>query len=168
MEPENKKIWKKQVLWGKQYGMIFVPSEKKLFVICGNVIILSMPAETKEAEKKKFLKKKLKETLKKEIEVLMPKWEQITGLKCNEWFIGKGHTAWGWCRPSTKKIMLNESLIYKPKICLEYVILHELCHLKQGNHGKLFAELLNQYMPDWRDCEVLSNGCIPGYGKWED
>lgn len=165
MEYNGHKIWKLQILWGKQYGVIFIPSPQKLLIIRDEILILSMPENTTETEKNSFLMNKMKEFLKAEIELLLPKWEQITGLKCSSWFIGKNKSAWGWCKPSKARIMLNENLIYKPKECLEYVILHELCHLKQGNHGKMFAELLNRYMPNWRDFEVLSNGGIPRYGK---
>ena len=161
------KVWKLQVLWGKQHGVIFVPSPQKLFVEREDIIILALPKDSTEKQKKDFLKTSMKKALQEEIEKLMPKWEAITGLKCSSWFIGKSKTAWGWCKTSSGRIMLNENLIYKPKECLEYVILHELCHLDQANHGPRFAALLNQYMPNWRDFEILSNGALPAYSKYE-
>ena len=167
MEYNGHKVWKLQVLWGKQHGVILIPSSQKLFVERDEIIILSLPENSTDKQKKDFLKSSMKQTLQTEIEKLMPKWEKITGLKCSSWFIGKSKTAWGWCRPSTGRIMLNENLIYKPKACLEYVILHELCHLEQANHGKLFASLLNQYMPDWRNLEILNNGVLPAYSRYK-
>lgn len=167
MKYNGHEVWKLQVLWGRQHGVIIIPSPQKLFVERDDIIILSLPEKSTEEQKKNFLKSSMKQTFKAEIEKFMPKWETITGLKCTSWFIGKSASAWGWCRPSTGRIMLNENLVYKPKECLEYVILHELCHLEQANHGPLFAALLNQYMPDWRDLEILSNGCLPGYSKYE-
>ena len=167
MEFNGHKVWKLQVLWGKQHGVIFIPSTQKLFVERDEIIIISLSENSTEKQKKDFLKASMKKTLREEIEKLMPKWESITDLKCSSWYIGKSKTAWGWCKPSTGKIMLNENLIYKPKEYLEYVILHELCHLHQANHGPLFAALLNQYMPDWRDLEILSNGVLPAYSKYE-
>ena len=167
MEYNGHKVWKLQVLWGKQHGVILIPSSQKLFVERDEIIILSLPENATDKQKKDFLKASMKQTLRTEIEKLMPKWEAITGLKCTSWFIGKSKSAWGWCRPSTGRIMLNEKLIYKPKECLEYVILHELCHLNQANHGPRFAALLNQYMPDWRDLEILSNGVLPAYSKYD-
>ena len=167
MEFNGHKIWKLQILWGKQHGVIFIPSDQKLFIERGEIIILSMPGKSSEKQKKDFLKSSMKKSLHEEIENLMPKWEKITGLKCSSWFIGKSKSAWGWCRPSTGRIMLNENLIYKPKECLEYVILHELCHLDQANHGPHFAALLNQYMPSWRELEILNNGVLPAYSKYE-
>lgn len=160
-------VWKLQVLWGKQHGVIFFASSQELFIERDEILIISMAENTTEAQRNEFLKNSLRVTLFTEIQKLMPKWEQITGLKCTSWFIGKNKNAWGWCKPKTGRIMLNENLVYKPKACLEYVILHELCHLEEANHGPHFAALLNQYMPNWRDLEIQSNGCLPRYSKYE-
>ncbi|MCH7574678.1 MAG: M48 family metallopeptidase [Candidatus Marinimicrobia bacterium] len=59
-------------------------------------------------------------------------------------------TRWGSCSPRGR-ITLNTHLIRLPKRCIDYVITHELCHLKQPNHGEGFYRLLNSVMPDWRD-----------------
>lgn len=55
---------------------------------------------------------------------------------------------WGSCTAS-KKIIINAYLIKAPKKCIEYVIIHEMCHLKQPNHGKAFYNLQSKLMPDW-------------------
>ncbi len=55
---------------------------------------------------------------------------------------------WGSCTAS-KRIIINTSLIKAPKKCIEYVIIHEMCHLKQPNHGKAFYNLQSKLMPDW-------------------
>ena len=59
-------------------------------------------------------------------------------------------TRWGTCNTVTGKIWLNLQLAKKPLICLEYVILHELTHLKVRNHGKDFIAVMDRYMPDWQ------------------
>ncbi|WAT14149.1 M48 family metallopeptidase [Xanthomonas fragariae] len=56
---------------------------------------------------------------------------------------------WGSCSP-LGKISLNLGLIRVPGACIDYVILHELCHLKVHHHGKAFYRLLDAHMPDWR------------------
>lgn len=167
MEYNGHKIWKLQILWGKRRGVIFVPSEQKVFLERGEIIILSMPENSTKKQREDFLKASLKKVLREQIQKQMPKWEQATGLKCSSWFIGKNKKAWGWCRQRDRKIMLNQNLVYKPKECLDYVILHELCHLAQANHGPNFAALLNQHMPNWRELEILNNGALPAYSKYE-
>lgn len=46
-------------------------------------------------------------------------------------------------------LTLNENLICAPKDCIDYVITHELCHLKHNDHGKEFYRLLSKILPDW-------------------
>lgn len=55
---------------------------------------------------------------------------------------------WGSCTPKGK-IILNPELIKAPKACIEYVIIHELCHLVHKNHTSKFFELQSKEMPDW-------------------
>lgn len=55
---------------------------------------------------------------------------------------------WGSCTPKGK-IILNLELIKAPKACIEYVIVHELCHLIYKNHTRAFLNLQSRLMPDW-------------------
>ena len=57
-------------------------------------------------------------------------------------------TQWGNCSPSGL-LTLNPHLVKAPTICIDYVILHELCHLVEHNHSDRFYQLLTQVMPDW-------------------
>lgn len=47
-------------------------------------------------------------------------------------------------------ITLNTDLIKAPLYCIDYVIMHELCHLKYPNHGQAFYKYLGSVMPDWK------------------
>jgi predicted metal-dependent hydrolase len=58
-------------------------------------------------------------------------------------------TRWGSCNPHKSYINLNIELIKKPKICIEYVVFHELVHLIYPNHSKQFYDYLALYMSDW-------------------
>ena len=47
------------------------------------------------------------------------------------------------------KIILNPKLIHVPKDCIDYVITHELCHVKYKNHDKKFLQFLDEKYPKW-------------------
>lgn len=49
----------------------------------------------------------------------------------------------------TGSLSLNLSLIQAPRPCIEYVVLHEICHLRHADHGRAFRHLLTKAMPDW-------------------
>ena len=66
-------------------------------------------------------------------------------------------TQWGNCSPSGV-LTLNPHLIKAPIICIDYVILHELCHLVEHNHSARFYQLLCQVMPDWEERKEMLDG----------
>lgn len=57
-------------------------------------------------------------------------------------------TQWGSCSPKGR-ITLNPLLVKAPRDCIDYVILHELCHIAEHNHSERFYRLMGQVMPDW-------------------
>ena len=58
---------------------------------------------------------------------------------------------WGSCLPGKGIITLNKRLLEAPRGCIQYVILHELCHLIHPDHSKRFYGLLAAWMPDWKE-----------------
>jgi len=60
---------------------------------------------------------------------------------------------WGSCSPAGM-INLNPWLIRAPRECIDYVLLHELCHLREHNHSAEFYGLLDQLLPRWRPVKL--------------
>jgi predicted metal-dependent hydrolase len=56
---------------------------------------------------------------------------------------------WGSAQKDSR-IALNPELVRAPSTCIDYVIAHEICHLKQPNHGPEFFRLLDGAFPNWR------------------
>ncbi|MEH6659839.1 SprT family zinc-dependent metalloprotease [Leeuwenhoekiella marinoflava] len=63
--------------------------------------------------------------------------------------IRKMQYRWGSCSPKGR-ILLNPELIKAPKACIEYVIIHELCHLVHRDHTKAFFDLQQREFPEWK------------------
>ncbi len=70
------------------------------------------------------------------------------GIKAQSFELRRMKNRWGSCTQEGR-ILLNPELIIAPKQCIEYAIAHELCHLKEHNHGPRFYRLLSELMPDW-------------------
>lgn len=94
----------------------------------------------------KYLEKSLEEVL----VGYFQKWEGITGLKSSEVKIRKMKSLWGSCTPRTMAIRMSFYLVSMPVECIEYVVLHELIHIRYPNHQQGFKGALSKYMPDWK------------------
>lgn len=64
---------------------------------------------------------------------------------------------WGSCSPKGR-LTLNPHLIKAPRNCIDYVLLHELCHLREHNHSRRFYELLDRHLPEWRSIKARLDG----------
>jgi len=64
---------------------------------------------------------------------------------------------WGSCAPNGT-IHLNPWLIRAPTECIDYVITHELCHLREHNHSKKYYEILGHHYPNWRHVKARLDG----------
>ena len=62
----------------------------------------------------------------------------------------KMSSTWGVCRPTAKTITFNRRLVHQPEAFVEYVVVHELCHLLICNHSKAFYELVERLLPDYK------------------
>ena len=67
-------------------------------------------------------------------------------------------SCWGSCLVNKGIITLNRKLLMKPRECIEYVVVHELCHFVHPNHSKQFYGFMEQFMPDWRERKAYLNG----------
>lgn len=138
-------------IWGKQYYLSFVPdAQKNSFEIQGDKVILSMRADSTVKQRENYVREQYRSLLKVEIERLLPKWEQITALHCESWQTKYMVTRWGTCNTEKKKLWFNLQLAQKPIECLEYVILHELIHLRERTHNSTFIAYMDMYMKNWR------------------
>lgn len=69
---------------------------------------------------------------------------------------------WGSCS-AKGNLILNPHLVKAPKECIDYVILHELCHIAEHNHSEKFWRLLMQVMPNWKEVKERLDGMAEFY-----
>lgn len=98
---------------------------------------------------------------------LVSKWELEIGVKANRLFIRKMKTRWGSCNPRRGSIRLNSELAKKPREYLEYVIVHELVHLLEPTHNKVFAAYMSKFMPQWRQLHDELNRKPLAHQEWD-
>lgn len=101
---------------------------------------------------KKMIDKMYHMLAEKEVELAMEKTRKMVGLAPEEYRIKKTKSVWGSCS-SNKKITINQDLMMYSRKALEYVVLHEICHLKYMNHSKKFWAMVEYYMPDYKEAE---------------
>lgn len=148
--PERKYVSGESHLYlGRQYMLRVVDSERNEVHYKGNILEV-------ECRRRKDVRSLLMAWYRKRAEI---KFEEYAGpliarfnryqVKPSAIKLKEMATRWGSCT-ATGQILLNPRLVCAPRICIEYVIIHELCHLVHRNHTKNFYELLTQEMPDWK------------------
>lgn len=139
-------------VWGKQYYLIFQASNhRNSFELKNQNVILKMNSKSTVSQRASYVKEEYRKILKAEIERRLPKWEKATGLKCESWQTKYMITKWGACNTEKRKLWFNLQLAQKPIECLDYIILHELIHLKTRRHDSVFTSYMDKYMPKWRE-----------------
>lgn len=62
---------------------------------------------------------------------------------------------------------LNSELAKKPVECIEYIVVHELLHLAEPNHGERFVALMNRHLPRWAATQKRLNSAPLGHEDWD-
>ncbi|MGN0308068.1 MAG: M48 family metallopeptidase [Lachnospiraceae bacterium] len=104
--------------------------------------------------------KKLAHEILEERMNLMEQRVACYGIVCREMHIRRMTSRWGSCQPSKEKITLNTRLVEAPLKAIDYVVLHELAHMKYPHHQKSFYDFIAHFMPDWRERKELLKGIM--------
>lgn len=138
---------------GKNYRLKITESNINLVKLKGGYILIGI----KDKYNKKLIEKELKKWYKSKAVIHFQNLfdnrlglaQELTDKEASikyEWF----NNRWGSCFKNGT-ISLNLELIKSPKDCIDYVIVHEMCHLVHYNHSNKFYNLLDKKLPNWRD-----------------
>ena len=102
---------------------------------------------------KRLIEKFYQELAEKEVDKAMRKMTNKVGISPNAYKIKDLKSTWGNCS-STGNMSINRKVVMYSRHAIEYVCLHELCHLEHMDHSKRFWKMVEKYMPDYKEAEM--------------
>lgn len=147
---------------GKRYllNLDIDPDNKNKVELKKASIQLKIKEQYDSQKRKQILESWLREKLRGRLISFIVKWEKQLDVSAREWKIKKMKTKWGSCNQDAQRVWFNLELAKVDDYCLDYVVMHELAHLKVRNHGKHFIHILNKNMSDWEQRKSQLNATI--------
>ena len=125
-------------------------------------VIINLPVKYRNVDNTKIvsviLDKFYRRLAEKEIELIMEKNRVNLKVAPNDYQIQKMEGCLGRFLEDTKVILINPDIVKYNKDILEYVVLHEFCHLKYKTHGKNFYKIIEKYIPNYKVIEEKIKG----------
>ena len=141
---------------GRTYTLNVIDSPRLAKIsLKDDILLLSIKPHSTVVEKKALLTQWYRSQMQSLVPLLIAKWQPLIGVSVASWGTKIMKTRWGSCNIRTRRIWLNLGLIKKPIACLEYVLVHEMVHLLEASHNARFHQLMDTFMPEWRDHKKL-------------
>ena len=153
---------------GRRYRLEVLEQDcpPKVWLPNNTKIALSVRPGSDRAKRGTVMQRWYRQHLRAEVPPLLEKWEPKLGVSVNEVRIKRMKTLWGSCNISAKRVWLNLELAKKSNSCLVYVLVHEMVHLLERDHNDRFRELMDKFLPQWRNYRDQLN-CAPlAYEDW--
>ena len=93
---------------------------------------------------------RLRRALKRLLPPLVEEWAERMGVEVPAIRVRRMTTRWGTCNTKTRTVTFNLELARREPELLEYVVVHELAHLRERGHGAAFKAIMDRHLPDWR------------------
>lgn len=154
-------------VWGRRLRLkVVVRPGRSHIETEGDRLLLYVPDGATVEERRRVLDRWYREQLRQALPGVISHWEEQLGLEVPAWSLRRMKTKWGSCNRETRHLWFNVELAKKHPDCLEYLVVHEMTHYLERNHGDHFAELMDRVMPDWRGRRDLLNGAPLATEDW--
>jgi predicted metal-dependent hydrolase len=155
-------------LWGSRYLLRVeeVEAPPSVTLLHGE-IVLSVRPNSNRGKREEVISAWYREEVRNAVAPLIPNWEKEMGVQVNQLFIQRMKTRWGSCNHKKGNVRLNTELAKKPRVCLEYILVHEMTHLLEPSHNQRFIGLMDQFLPQWRHYRNELNQAPLGFVTWE-
>jgi predicted metal-dependent hydrolase len=145
-------------VWGERVMLHVVEQDGPPTVIKRHrTLILQIRPGAILEDKKRVVERWYRDQVRRAAGPLLDKWGRRLAVAVQHTFVQRMKTKWGSCNPLTGNVRLNTDLAKKPPECLDYVVLHELAHLRERTHSPEFYALLDHGMPQWREVRRMLN-----------
>lgn len=145
---------------GRQYRLKIVTGEFVPVKMNRGHLVLTLPGKAKPDRVKALLYRwYLDHARRVFIEVLDELLPRFKGHQRPRLIVRAMQSRWG-SLSQAGTMTLNANLVRAPRACIEYVVAHELCHLKHRDHDARFFRLLGQVMPDWEKRKQLLEAAL--------
>ena len=153
---------------GRRYRLDVIEQDcpPKVWLPNNTKIALSVRPGSDRAKRQAVMQRWYRQHLRAQLPPLLEKWEPKLGVSVNEVRIKRMKTLWGSCNIKAKRIWLNLELVKKPKSCLVYVLVHEMVHLLERHHNDRFRELMDKFLPQWRNYRDQLNRAPLAHEDW--
>jgi predicted metal-dependent hydrolase len=154
-------------VWGLRHRLKVIERPGRAHIeFDGGRLLLYVPVGTTTKHRRELLDRWHRELLRQAIPGLIAKWESRLGVSVPRWSIRRMKTKWGSCNRETGHIWFNVELAKKHPDCLEYIVVHEMTHHIERNHGERFSKLLDGFMPGWRSRRDQLNNAPLAEESW--
>ncbi len=154
-------------VWGKRVLLRVVEEDCAPSVdLRPSKLVLHVRPSTDKKMREAVVSSWYRELLRETVPSLIETWEQRLDVKVSGFYVRQMKTLWGSCNPRARTIRLNTELAKKPKVCLEYIVMHEMAHLLETSHGPKFRALMDEHLPAWRETRRELNRLPIGHSGW--
>lgn len=80
-------------------------------------------------------------------------YSEVIGVTPSKITIKSFKARWGSCS-IRREIQYNWKIVMAPKHIIDYLVVHELCHIRHHNHSPLFWKTVAKYHPEYKECKV--------------
>ncbi|MDD3290594.1 MAG: SprT family zinc-dependent metalloprotease [Eubacteriales bacterium] len=137
-------------VWGRLCILEILCGRVNRVEIDGDRLIMTVREGSTSEQRQRIMTEWYRRQLKAALPELIQKWENIVGVEAGSVRVKNMRTRWGTCNTKEKRIWISLRLAQKHPECLEYVVVHELVHLREKGHNAVFYGYMDQYLPDWR------------------
>lgn len=155
-------------VWGQRYRLDVSRVGRPRVEAKAQTLWVVAPEGSSAVEQRAVLDRWYRRQLRAALPPLVERWQRELDIGVPKIGIRRMKTKWGTYTPGAGTIWLNPELAKKSPRCLEYILVHEMTHVRERTHNQAFVELMDRTLPDWRSRRDELNSAPLAAEDWGD